>query len=283
MPTPGISIVVPTRDTRDLTLRGLRSVVEAVAAPPAEIILVDDGSRDGTAEAVERELPFTHVVRHDAPRGFSAAANAGLRLASHPLLLLLNSDTEVSRSAIDALVGAFSRDPRLGIAGAQLLYPDGGGQWSGGSAPTLTWLFAESSGLARALAHMPGYRAVRPLIATRDRDVDWVTGAALAMRRDVWDAVGPFDEAFTTYAQDLDFCLRARDRGWAVRIIAGCRVVHHHGATISRVTGSPGRQHAQTLWADLIRWAEKRRGRRYARRAGRVIAAGARLRLRSRG
>ena len=283
MPSSGISIVVPTRDTRDITLRCLATVAESVVTIPAEVILVDDGSGDGTVEAVEQQFPRTRVVRHDTSRGFAVAVNAGLRLATRPLVLLLNSDTELTRDAVDALVRAFAADARLGIAGAQLLYPDGSGQWSGGGAPTLSWLFAESSGLARALARVPGYRAMRPLTATSNRDVDWVTGAALAMRREVWTDVGPFDEAFKLYAQDLDFCLRARDRGWKVRVIAASRIVHHHGITISRVTGGLGRQHPHALWTDLIRWAEKRRGRAYARRASAVIAAGARLRLLGRG
>lgn len=240
---------------------------------------MDDGSQDGTTDAVARQYPRTRVVRHDTPRGFTASANAGLHLASNPLVLLLNSDTEVSRDAVGALTHAFAADARLGIAGAQLLYPDGSGQWSGGGAPTLAWLFAESSGVARALAHVPGYRVVRPLEATSNREVDWVTGAAMAIRREVWTVVGPFDEAFRLYAQDLDFCLRARERGWHVRIIAASRIVHHHGMTISRVSGGPGRQHPHALWTDLIRWADKHRGAAYARRASAVIAAGARLRL----
>lgn len=279
MPAMGLSVIVPTRETRDVTLRCLSTVAEAGRAIVTEVVLIDDGSRDGTAEAVSRRFPETRVVRHETPLGFTASANAGLRLASQPLILLLNSDTEVPSGALETLVAAFDGDPRLGIVGAQLLYPDGSGQWSGGRAPTLAWLFAESSGLARALARLPGYRAVRPLAATSDRDVDWVTGAALAMRREVWDAVGPLDEGFRTYAQDLDFCLRARDRGWAVRIVARCRVRHHHGVTVARLAGGVGRQQPQALWTDLIRWAEKRRGAAYARRAGWAIAAGARLRL----
>ena len=275
----GISIVVPTRDTRDVTLRCLGTITDAVADQGAEILLVDDGSQDGTADAVQRQFPVVRIIRHELSRGFTVSANAGINATSHPLILLLNSDTEVPRASIDALLNPFERDVRLGIAGAQLLYPDGSGQWSAGNVPTLTWLFAESSGLARALARVPGYRAVRPLTGRADRDVDWVTGAALAMRRDVWVDAGPLDETFQTYAQDLDFCLRAHDCGWRVRLLADCRVVHHHGVTIRGLTRGASRQHPHALWTDLIRWAEKRRGAAYARRASAVIAAGARLRL----
>jgi GT2 family glycosyltransferase len=275
----GLSVVVPTRDTHDITLRCLGSVMACGCAVPLDVIVVDDGSLDGTSEDVRRRFPDVRVHRHDRPLGFTSSANAGLRLAAMPLVLLLNSDTEVEAGAFDALIAAFDADPRLGIVGAQLLYPDGRGQWSGGAPPDLVWLFAESSGLARAVAKIPGYRLVRPLAAASDREVEWVTGAALAMRRDVWQDVGPLDTAFRVYGQDLDFCLRARDRGWRVRIVARCRVRHHFGATIARGEGSVGRQVPQALWTDLVRWAEKRRGPAYARRAGRAISAGARLRV----
>jgi GT2 family glycosyltransferase len=270
-----------------VTLRCLASIPASIGAgseDPAsiEIIVVDDGSRDGTADAVQARVPDALIVRHQQSAGFTVAANAGLRRASRPLILLLNSDTEIHAGAFEALVAAFDRDSRLGIAGAQLLYPDGSAQWSGGRAPGVAWLLAESSGVGRALGRIPGYRAARPLLPGRDRDVEWVTGAALAMRRAVWDDVGPLDETFRLYGQDLDFCLRARDRGWRVQIIAGCRVLHHHGATVEHVFGWRGRRsrpQTQSLWEDLLRWAEKRRGPAFARRAGRAIAIGGRLRL----
>ncbi len=283
MAAPGISVVVPTRDTRDVTLRCLESVRVTAGPIATEVVLVDDGSRDGTADAVRAQFPEVRVVRHQTSVGFSAAANAGLRATSRPVLLLLNSDTEVQPGALDALMTAFDRDTRLGIVGAALVYPDGRPQWSGGSAPSLSWLFAEASGAARAIARVPGYRRLRPLAVAADRDVDWVTGAALAMRRDVWDQVGPLDESFRLYGQDLDFCLRARDRGWGVRIVAAFRVLHHHGATVERVFGRAGRQHPESLWTDLLRWAGKRRGPSWARRAGWAVAAGGRLRLIGRG
>jgi len=280
---PGISVVVPTRDTREVTLRCLESVRVTAGPIPTEVVLVDDGSRDGTADEVRARYPAVRVLRHEASVGFSAAANAGLRATSLPVMLLLNSDTEVQPGAFGALLGVFDRDPRIGIVGAALVYPDGRAQWSGGSAPGLAWLFAEASGVARAFARVPGYRRVRPLGVSADRDVEWVTGAALAMRREVWDQVGPLDESFRLYGQDLDFCLRVRDRGWGVSIAAAFRVLHHHGATVERVFGRAGRQHPESLWTDLLHWAGKRRGPSWAKRAGGAIALGCRLRLLGRG
>src|SRR5262245_47961893 len=189
-----------------------------------ETIVVDDGSRDGTVAAIQSSCQGVEILRHEASRGFSVAANAGLRQARGPIRLLLNSDTELDPGALDAVLAAFRSDPRLGIAGAQLRYADGRPQWSGGAMPSLTWLFAQASHVHVALSRLPLYRTVRPLETLRDREVDWVTGAAMAMRREVWDQIGPLDERFALYAQDLDFCVRARQAGWRVAIVPGFSV-----------------------------------------------------------
>lgn len=277
-----ISVVIPTRDTRELTLKCIASVERASKPGDAEIAVVDDGSRDGTTYAVRGRFSHVRVVRHEAPAGFSAAANAGLRHVTGSVCLLLNSDTEVDAGGLDAMLKAFAGDSQLGIAGGRLRYPDGRPQWSGGSAPTLPWLFAQASHAHVALARLPGYRSLRPLGAALDRQVEWVTGAALAMRREVWDAVGPFDDAFRLYAQDLDFCLRAGAAGWRVAIVAGFGVMHHHGATVRDLEGAAGPENPALLWRDLLYWARKQHGDDFARRARMAIIAGARLRLAAR-
>jgi hypothetical protein len=277
---PGLSVVIPTRDTVDLTLRCLDTVLEAGGSLDLEVIVVDDGSCDGTPARFRVRAPSVRLLRHEQPCGFTMSANEGLHAASRPILLLLNSDTEVAPGSLDVLADTFARCPDLGIAGAQLLQPDGRAQWSRGrKIPGLLWLFVQASGLAAALGRHRTYRKLRPLDTTMDREAAWVPGTALAMRREVWDRVGPFDESFRLYAQDLDLCVRTRDAGWAVRILAAFRVRHHQGATVQGVLGTSGRQHPELLWSDLLRWTLKHRGRDYARRAGLALLAGARLRL----
>jgi GT2 family glycosyltransferase len=109
-----------------------------------------------------------------------------------------------------------------------------------------------------------------------------VTGAAMAIRRAVWAAAGPFDEAFRFYGQDLDFCLRARRAGWRTEIRPEFRVLHHHGATIGQHPGTARRQHVELLWSDLLRWGRKQHGEAWAARATAALRAGAALRLTSR-
>src|SRR6185295_6029324 len=109
--------------------------------------------------------------------------------------------------------------------------------------------------------------------------VDWVSGAALAIRRAAWTQTGPFDETYGFYGQDLDFCLRLRDAGLDVRIIAGWTVTHLGGATIATHDGAAGGRHPGLLWTDLLRWGEKRHGAAWARSAARLMRLGAALRM----
>jgi N-acetylglucosaminyl-diphospho-decaprenol L-rhamnosyltransferase len=279
-----LSIVIPTHDTRELTLRCLESVLGAPVAG-MEVILVDDASRDGTAEAVRARFPAVTVLANERVERFTRSANLGLERTRGEIVLLLNSDTEVAAGGLAALLEVFAHEPRLGIAGALLHYPDGSPQWSGGREPSLAWFFALSSGLPALLARLPFYRRLKPLDAPgRARtQVDWVTGAALGFRRAVWDAAGPLDEGFRFYAQDLDFCLRARRAGWEVEVRPEISVLHHHGATIGRDPGASRRQQHELLWADLLRWARKHHGPRWASRAEAALRAGACLRLACRG
>lgn len=282
MPAPAplrLSVIIPTHDTRELTLRCLGSLTRA-GRSGLEILLVDDGSRDGTAAAAAALFPSVRILRRESPEGFTRAANRGLQAAAGDVLLLLNSDTEVEPAGIEALLNRMAAEPGLGVIGAALHYPDGTPQWSGGDEPSLLWLFGLASGIPPLLARLPLYRRAKPLTPGHGpRRVVWVTGAALAIRRDAWRDAGPLDERFRLYAQDLDFCMRVRQAGWEIEIAPELRVLHHHGATIGRGPGSLGRQHPELLWSDLLRWAHKHKGDRWAANAWRALRWGAALRL----
>lgn len=282
-PPIALSIIIPSRDTQALALACLASL--GAPAPDVEILVVDDGSRDGTAEAIESDPALRHVrvLRSEEGTGFTRAANRGISAARGELLLLLNSDTEVEAGSLAALRAGFGADSSLGAAGAALSYPDGRPQWSGGGAPNDLWLFGLASGLPSLLGRLAPYRRARPLRLAGE--VDWVTGAALCVRRTALETIdalrspGPLDERFRFYAQDLDLCLTLRAAGWKIAILPGFKVRHHHGATIGRDAGaSSDQKHPELLWTDLLRCAEKHRGAAGAAAARRALSAGAALR-----
>ena len=131
---PRLSVVIPTRDTRELTLNCLASLW-LCKPQPDEVIVVDDGGSDSTASSVVRKYPRHVVVRLPRSEGFTVAANHGISRATGDIILVLNSDTEMGGAALEVVHDAFARQPDLGIAGAALRDPDGTPQWSGGAAP----------------------------------------------------------------------------------------------------------------------------------------------------
>lgn len=276
-----ISVVVPTLDTKELTLACVDAVLgSAVSAGMAlELVVVDDGSRDGTAAALAGR-PAVRVLRNEVTTGFSQAVNRGAEETTGNLLVVLNSDSEVAPGSLEHVAEAFAADPSLGIAGAALSYPDGTPQWSAGPEPGLLWLFGQASGIPALLGRLPAWRRVKPLHGTAPRDVAWVSGAAMAVRASLWRELGPFDVRYGFYGQDLDLCLRARDRGWRIRLLPGFQALHHQGATIStKGEEACGDSDLGLLWSDLVLWAGKRKGPSFARRARTAIRVGSLLRV----
>jgi len=260
---PDLSIVIPSYDTAEMTLQCCRAVV----ASQCEVIVADDGSRDGTAELLFREATQVRVVRLDENRGFATAANRGVAAASGDIILLLNSDAIVQTGALDALVAAFERDPKLGVAGARLFNEDGTPQWSGGRTPTLAWMIGAVSGAGRFARFFRRGNVAR-------RDVDWVSGAAMAFRREVWRDAGPLSERYRFYCQDIEFCLRAKRAGWNVRVVDEARVVHGLGKT---------RRDREAQRLDLLTWGRSHYGEWWWRLARPVLTIVAAVSRRTRG
>jgi GT2 family glycosyltransferase len=269
-----LSVVIPTFNTAQMTLTCCRAVL--AAAPEAtELIVVDDASTDDTHARLQREVPTVRVLRLETNRRFSGAANAGVAVASGDIILLLNSDAVVEPDALTSLLAAFANDAQLGVAGARLLNADGTPQWSGGPVPALPWLVVLAGGVASLLP--------RRTRASGGAPVAWVSGAAMAFRRVVWDAAGPLDERYRFYAQDLDFCLRARAEGWDVRLVEESRVVHAAGATVRQWRGLTELPHDPALlWPDLLRWTRGHYGPVYAAAARELMSAAVVMRIAAR-
>lgn len=229
---PDLSIVIATRNTRELLRACLRSIPAGAGGISVESIVVDNGSADESLEMLAAEFPDVRTIRNEGNRGFAEANNQGIAAATGRAVMLLNSDTEVERGALATLVRYLDDRPAVGACAPRLRYPDGRIQRTCFSfeTPWRHWLDM------LAIGHLvPGGRMLN--LATRfdhdaTRAVEWVAGAALVVRREVIDRVGGLDERFAIHCNDSDWCYRIHRAGWELHFVHEAEVVHHSGATI---------------------------------------------------
>ena len=190
-----------------------------------QLIVVDNGSADGSVDLLRSEFPEVTLIANPDNRGFAVANNQGIRAATGHYALLLNNDTVPDPRAITALAEFLDEHPRAAVAGPTLVNADGSPQDSCGPGPNLVTELLGKSMLHRLL---PGRRSWAP---TEDRKVDWVTGAALCIRREVALELGGLDEQMFMFYEDLDLCARVREAGHEVWFVATPPIVHLGGAT----------------------------------------------------
>ena len=226
---PQLSIIIVSYNAR----RDLEACLDSLAAhPPAashELIVVDNASTDGSPDAVEARAPRVPVIRQPRNTGFAAANNAGIRLTSGELILLLNSDTIVPGGAIDSLIARLRASPSAGAAGPRLVDAEGRTEVSFG--PMISPL-AEMRQKGVTALHARGFGPASWWVeraARRERFVDWVSGAALLVHRRDAEAVGLLDERYFLYTEDVDFCAALRARGRRILFTPAARITHLRG------------------------------------------------------
>jgi N-acetylglucosaminyl-diphospho-decaprenol L-rhamnosyltransferase len=235
---PAVSVVIVNYRQGDLLLACLESVFRTADALPVEVIVVDNASGDDTATVVAGRFPRVRLVLNDRNLGFARATNQGLALGTAPLCLWLNPDTVVQPGALQELVRFFHAHPDAAAVGPRMIGPDGELQYSCRAFPTLgTGLFTRYSLLRRLWPGNPV--SARYLLSGWDhagvREVDWISGSCLLTSRDVLRRVGPLDEAYFLFNEDVDWCRRAADAGLRVYYDPAAVVVHHIGASKARL------------------------------------------------
>lgn len=225
------SIIIVNYNTRQLLLNCLQSVVDTNIGKQLEIYVVDNASTDGSVAAVQASFPQVHLIANDTNLGFAQANNQVLAQAHGDILVLLNPDTIVRRGAFDALEHTFEQDPVIGVIGPQLLNPDGSIQPSCGSFASAWTEFLFQTFLYKLVpSAFPLGKVVHLLqrsLYNNLHEVDWVTGACLAIRKDVVERIGFLDEAFFMYGEDMEWCWRARQAGYKVCYQPEAQVVHY--------------------------------------------------------
>jgi len=229
-PASSLDVIIVNYNTCDLLHAALRSL-EASGVQPDAVWVVDNASVDGSAEMVERDFPDVRLVRSDRNLGFAMGNNLAFERSAADLILLLNSDAEVERDTIGALIAAMGSDSRLAAAGPVLMSADGSVQYEGGRRdPSILGEFSNITHLNRVY---PDGRLGRYMMNDWDhlstREVEVLSGACLLLRR---DALGGslFRDDFFMYGEDIELCQRLRDAGRLLMYVGSSRVLHHGGA-----------------------------------------------------
>jgi N-acetylglucosaminyl-diphospho-decaprenol L-rhamnosyltransferase len=252
--------VIVNHNTRDDLLACLPTL------PPAgadEVVVVDCGSSDGSAAAVMARHPEVTVLEL-ANVGYGQGANAGVRATSAPFVAVANADTRFDPDSLTVLADAIEQAGDVAAAGPQVRYPDGRRQASARSFPTL----GQAAGHALLGLWWPGNpwtRAYRQsdLDPDRPRDVDWLSGCALLLRRTAFEAVGGFDPGYWMYVEDVDLGYRLRQAGWRIRFEPAAGVEHEVGASAGQKRSQMVIAHARSL--------DRFYGRAYATGPGRLL------------
>lgn len=243
-----LSVIIVSYNTRAMTLDCLRALFADMGggvggAVAAEVFVVDNASTDGSADAIRDRFPSVHLIANGRNVGFGAANNQAMRQARGRHLLLLNSDAFPRGGAVAKLVGYLDAHRAVGIVGPRLLNEDGSLQPSCYRFPTPSQAWRENLWLSRVFRRHERWGDYRYWAHDRERDVEWIVGACMMVRREVYEAVGGFDERFFMYAEETDWQKRIRDAGWGVAFLPDAVVTHLGGASgagerpkINRVT-----------------------------------------------
>jgi len=267
-----LAIVIVSYNARDDLARTLASLHESPPAISSEIVVVDNQSRDGSAALVRERWPRVRVVDAGANLGFARANNLGIRATASELVLLLNSDTIVPSGAIDALVAALHAHPGAAVVGPRLVGEDGRVEISFGR---MMGPFSELFQKAIGSLYERGVPLIRRHVereSARAREVDWVSGACLLVRRSEAEAAGLLDERFFLYTEDVDFCASVRALGRTVRYEPFVQVVHARGRSRRHNPGAASAAYRRSQlafyakhhprWAPILRFYLTVRGHR---------------------
>jgi GT2 family glycosyltransferase len=250
-----LSIVIVSWNTRDVLLPAVASVFREVKEVSYEVLVVDNGSKDGSADAVEAEFPGANVIRIPRNLGFAGGNNVALRRAQGRYAVLLNSDTITRAGAFERMVRYMDEHPEVGACGPQLLKPDGSKQNCFHNFPSLA---TELVNLSLLKILFPRKYPSKRETYTEPIEVDAVLGACMMVRREVIEKVGLMDERFFLFLEETDWCVRIREAGWKVVHIPDARITHLSGES------SKKKRPAQTwieYYRSLYRFFAKNRGK----------------------
>ncbi len=231
-PSPVLSVVIPSWNTCELT-RVCLEFLDRATKPATEVIIVENGSEDGSLAMIREEWPQHQLIVNEENQGFAKGSNQGLEIARGRFVLLLNTDTEIAPDSIALMIEFLEENPGYGAVAPKLVHPDGRVQATVHSFPTLRTALWFATPLERWCPNSKELRRyfMRDWDQETTRDIEQPPAAAMLLRKQVLDEVGLFDESLWLFYNDTDLSLRMAKAGWKTRYLAEARVVHHVGAS----------------------------------------------------
>jgi N-acetylglucosaminyl-diphospho-decaprenol L-rhamnosyltransferase len=239
---PHVTAVIVSWNTAELLDLCLRSIADhGPSGATLDVVVVDNASDDDSVAMVRERWPDATVIENSENEGFCRANNRAIRASTGDWLLLINADAMLLAGSLDALLARGATDPRAGIVAPRLVCGDGSWQrWTAGRAPTLASVGSYLFGLDRLESRFPRLGGTYLGVDTDQAfQPEWVSSAAMLVRREMLDEIGLLDESIFVYMDDVELCQRAREHGWHVWYEAGVDVVHLMGQSTKRATGRP--------------------------------------------
>jgi len=245
---PKLSIIIVSWNCLSYLQKCLESILSSSVSFPLEIIIVDNGSSDGTVEAIKLAYPQVKIIANQSNLGFPRACNQGLEASTGSFILLLNPDTELNPETLEKTVGFLENHPEIGLMGVKIKRPDGRIQLHGGRAfPTLFSLICNSLGLDRAFPSLKFFSS--PDLTfwnhSSSQEVDMVSGTFMLFSRGVYEELGGLDERLPLFFEDMEFCWRVKQSGRKIYYLAETEIVHHSGVSSTR---------APSFWITSLRY-----------------------------
>jgi GT2 family glycosyltransferase len=242
---PDVDAIIVAHDSGTLLECAVGSVESQVA--PGRVLVVDSGSTDGAADSVAAAHPDVRVVRIEN-RGFATAVNAGIASTSGEFVLLLNPDAMLEERCVDPLASRAKANRKAGIVAPLVTDPDGRTQ-DGSFGPFPALLHVVATRVNRLVHRFGRGKDARPWLEIHGTTpVDWVTGACMLVRRSAIKAVGPMDEGFFLYYEDVEWCHRMHDGGWAVLIEPTSICVHARGGSGGGATRDTRKEYRKSFY-----------------------------------
>jgi N-acetylglucosaminyl-diphospho-decaprenol L-rhamnosyltransferase len=259
--TSELAVVVVNYNAGEYLARCVRSVFEGAGGAELDVLVIDNASHDGSARAARAAEPRIRLTENASNRGLSAAWNQGTADTEAPWILFLNPDAEIWSGTLSAFVKVGEEHPRVAVLGPVVRNADGSIYESGRVVPSV----GQAVGHAFLGPFLPSNRFTRAYRQAgwdrlQEREVDWVSGACMLIRRTAFEAVGGFDEGFFLYGEELDLTTRLRRAGWGVLYTPELEIVHEGAVS----TGRSRRTHLMHS-ASIYRYYRKHRANGWRR------------------